>query len=467
MQKLLLEQKIKQKLSSRQIQSIALLQLSQVQMKDRIIKELEDNPTLVQEGSNSEENLEKELSKLYGKTLENQQATTSHKTHYYNEVNQEWQNKSISSKGSWQEELLHQLRCLSLNQNDYLIAEHIIGSLDKDGYLRRTLEAIADDMAFIHYIHTNPLKIAKVLNKIQSLEPPGIGARNIQECLLIQLKKKEKDPSSQLAIHILTNHFELFTKRKYEKIKTQITNHNLSLFKDALKLITRLNPKPISIEEEEKEIVYPPDFIVQNWQGNLQVMLYKDELPKLKISKNYTDFILGKHEAKDTEHKKTLRFLKEKILRAQWFIEALKQRKKTLLNSMKAIVELQKDFFKYGEESLLKPIILNDVAQKINMDISTVSRAISQRRVETQWGIYSLKYFFSEPINTTSGKKASNRIVKSTLSELIKNEDKLNPYSDIKLAIELKKKGYLVARRTVTKYREQLKLPTSRLRKSI
>lgn len=463
MQKLHLEQKTKQKLSPQQIQSIALLQLSHDEIQDRIAKELEENPVLSQEEEGVDgEKTDEEVRKMYEQAMANRGDGMKQKSSY-----QSFQDTFIPTKSSCQEDLLHQLACLALNKEGYLIGKHIIGSLDVDGYLRRSLEAIVDDMAFIHYIDTNVKSVEGVLNKVQSFEPTGIGSRDLQECLLLQLKKKSPTKAVLLARQVLKDYFSLFSKRHYEKVMTQLGITDVKMFKDALALITKLMPVPISIDEQASSSVLYPDFIVSSRQGSLQVMLHKEQFPTLKISRDYAHLLLSEHQPKKAEKQEALHFVKKKIMRAQWFIDSINQRQKTLLRTMQAIVDLQKDFFEQGEENLLKPIFLRDVAERIGMDVSTISRVVNKKAVQTDWAVYPLKYFFSEPIATISGKKVSSRVVKKALFSLIKQEDKLNPYSDSVLTQQLGGKGYLVARRTVTKYREQLKIPIARLRKGI
>lgn len=465
MQKLHLEQKTKQKLSPQQIQSIALLQLSSDQMQERIIRELEENPVLEQQSPDHEVS-DEEMRKLYehsmNQQLENRQQKSSRSALY-----KEGYNRPIPNKVSWQDDLLHQLACLSLNANDNLIGKYIIGSLDTDGYMRKSLESVVNDIAFLYGVEITMEKVVEVLHKIQNFDPVGVGARDIQECLSLQLSKRSPAPALPLAKQIVSNHFPLFSKRHYEKIRAKLGNPNLQLFKDALALITKLDPQPLNIEEDKVLATIYPDFIVTIREGKLQVMLAKDQLPALKISKNYAYLLEEQKNIKDADQQEALAFLKKRIMRAHWFIEAINQRKKTLLRTMQAIVELQQAFFQEGKDNELKPIFLRDVADKIAMDVSTVSRVVSKRKVQTDWGIYPLKYFFSEPIDTISGRKVSSRLVKEALAQLIEKENKLNPYSDIVLTKKLRTQGYLVARRTITKYREQLKLPIARFRKSM
>ncbi|MEM7173763.1 MAG: RNA polymerase factor sigma-54 [Bacteroidota bacterium] len=465
MQKLHLKQTTKQKLSPQQIQMLSLLQLSTADLQDRIHKELEENTALEKEDHN--EKSDDDLAKDYQDPLESPLDTNRYKPKKTGFLSEDFYTKIISKHASWPEELNNQLALLPLKKTDHLLGKHLIGSLDESGYMRKSLDIIVNDMAIIHNIEVSLEQVEKILHKIQAFDPPGVAARNVQECLLLQLERKSHTPPLLLAQKILNQHFKHFSSRRYEKILDLLHLDEQPLFKDAIALITKLNPIPIQTGKQDESTQRYPDFIVTLQDDKPQASLYKAHLPTLKINQTYAHSLVHAQQENKEEKEKALQFVNQRITRAKWFIEAIQKRTKTLLLTMNAIVDLQKEFFQQGEEKFLKPIFLRDVAHKINMDISTVSRVVSQKNVQTDWGIYPLKYFFSEPIATTSGQKVSSRIVKNLLKELIKEEDKRNPYSDDAITKLINQKGYLVARRTVTKYREQLRLPVARLRKSI
>ena len=467
MQKLILKQTIGHKLSTQQIQFIKLLQLSDTEITSCVSKELGENPAL------EEENIDTVAEKLAGeKDIDPYISTPYQSLHFQNrKVSQgtdPYFEKPIAAKSSWREHLLDQLASLKVDEKFRFIGNYLIGNMGTDGYIRRNLELIVDELALIHYIDTNVGEVAEVLATIQTFEPVGVGARNLRECLLLQLERKPLTQEVTLAKKILTKYFDAFSKKNYTKVMNKLATDR-ELIKKSLQVISKLHPTPVMIGKPENDyMVLRPDFIVSLQEdGKLKVTLYKDRVPLLKINQTYADLLIRYHNAKDIESKETIAFIKQKIQRAQWFIVAIKQRQKTLLRTMQAIVDLQHLFFVQGNEALLRPIFLRDVAERIGMDVSTISRVVSQKAVQTDWGIYSLKYFFSEPINTLSGEKVSSRAIKRELLQLIEKESKQTPYSDGLLTEQLKAKGYLLARRTVAKYREQLKIPVARLRKGI
>ncbi len=393
------------------------------------------------------------------------------------------ENKQVSSRqeeipfsvaSSLHEYLLEQLRECEFKEEDEKIAEYIIGNIDESGYLDRSLSAISDDLIFQQNIDVSVSRLEELLNVIQDFEPAGIGARSLQECLLLQLKRKEKTETTGVAIDIITNYFDEFSKRHYDKIIKHLGIDEVQM-KDIIQEITTLNPKPggnswgDSMEATLSTIV--PDFIVESYNGELFLSLNNRNIPDLRVSREYSDMLKGGYadnkESMSNDSKNAVLFVKQKLDSARWFIEAIKQRQDTLQRTMKAIMDMQYDFFLSGDETQLKPMILKDVAERTGYDISTISRVSNSKYVQTNFGIYSLKYFFSESMQTDSGEEISSREVKAILKECIENEDKKKPLTDDRLSEILKEKGYIIARRTVAKYREQMNLPVARLRKEI
>jgi len=348
----------------------------------------------------------------------------------------------------------------------------MVGNLDDSGYLTRQLEAMVDELAFLQNIDTNVKELEEVLSIIQELDPPGVGARTLRECLLIQLRRKPETESVRLAIYILERCFDEFSKKHYHKIlkKAHTTEKKL---KDAIDEILKLNPKPGgSLAETSRENQYVvPDFFIYNNDGELELVLNSRNMPELRVNKEYTEMLETFSEARarkaNQAQREAITFIKQKVDSARWFIDALRQRQNTLYIVMKAIMEHQREFFLTGDETRLKPMILKDIAEKVGLDISTVSRVANSKYVQTPYGTYLLKYFFSESLQNTEGEEVSTREVKKILEELIENEDKKNPLTDEELMDKLKEKGYIIARRTVAKYREQLGIPVARMRKEL
>lgn len=482
-----LQQKLLQKLSPQQIQLIKLLELPSVQLEQRIKKELEENPALeegheeetadvednIQDADDFETDNNKEEEFSFEDYLD-EDDTPQYNLNVKNySSDDEKKNIPFSAGSTFHEELLHQAGLRNLNETEKTIANYIIGSIDDDGYLRRDIESIVDDLAFMYNIETNFKTVEKVLHIIQDFDPPGVGARNLQECLLLQINKKKQDTDSiKLAKNIIENCFTEFTKKHYEKIlkKLNITENQL---KDAIAEIVKLNPKPGSTysESDNKSNQHiTPDFILEYQDGNFQLTLNQKNAPELKISRKYMDMIENYTASKNNvskEQKDAITFIKQKLDSAKWFIDAIKQRQNTLLLTMNAILEFQHDYFIDGDETKLKPMILKDIADRTNLDISTISRVVNSKYIQTHFGIFPLKYFFSEGMQTDSGEEVSTREIKKILQECIDNEDKRKPLTDEKLAAILNEKGYPIARRTVAKYREQLNIPVGRLRKKI
>ncbi|MEC7895529.1 MAG: RNA polymerase factor sigma-54 [Bacteroidota bacterium] len=460
MNKIILKQNLSQKLSPQQIQFIKLLQLSNTNIDSVIKKELEDNPALEEETVEIEEN--ETISSAH---LENYSFSQKN----YNSENINYSRESnLSNKQSFQENLLSQITYLDLDHDQEIIAKQIIGTLDADGYLRRDLELIIDDLAFSENKEFEIKTIKKVLKKIQNLEPPGIGSRNLEECLIIQINKKEEINSTEkLALNIIKYDFENFKNKHFEKIYEKYEGKKEKII-DAFNYIKTLNPKPAGGLEDENITEYLiPDFVLKKINNELNIFLTSGENKKINVNKHYISIFneMKNKKNKNEESKKSIDFIKQKIESAQWFVDALNQRNQTLLKTMKAILKIQNSFFNDGDENDLKPMILKDIAEIIKMDISTVSRIVRSKVIQTDFGIFPLKYFFSESTIKKNDELISSKIVKNSLKKIIEKEDKTKPYSDEKLEKILNQKGYEVARRTVSKYREQLKIPVARLRK--
>ncbi|GMQ25091.1 RNA polymerase factor sigma-54 [Algoriphagus sp. oki45] len=485
MQKLNLSQTLSQKLSPQQIQFIKLLQVPTAELDARIEEELEINPAL-EEGKDKEQ--EQSQEEEYEDSYDDDLGRDDHELNLDDYLDDEYSGYKmqgdgnynadeedreipISSQASLHEQLISQLNFLKLDERQKIIGQQLIGSIENDGYIRRDLEAIINDLAFGQNIETDLDELEEILRKIQTFDPAGIAARNLQECLLIQLERKEHpdDPDVQHALLIIHDCFEEFTKKHYSKIQKRLDLSEDEI-KDAVNLITRLNPKPGGISDGLVRTQYIiPDFILTNNSGKLEVSLNSRNAPELRISRSYAEMFdaYDKSDKKDKKLKETVTFVKQKLDSAKWFIDAIKQRQNTLLRTMEAILKYQYEFFLDGDETNLRPMILKDIAEKIDMDISTVSRVANSKSIQTEFGVYPLKYFFSEGISTDSGEDVSNREVKSVLQGMVDGEDKKKPLSDDKLVKMLNKKGYNIARRTVAKYREQLQIPVARLRKEL
>lgn len=490
-----LQQKLLQKLSPQQIQLMKLLQIPTANLEERIKEELEENPAL--EVSNEEQHDE------MGEDMPDEFATPEEEEYEKEGSTDEYDNLDLSEyvsdgddevadyklrddnypeaddkktipfkiESSFHETLLDQLGMLSLNEKDQKVAEHIVGSIDDDGYLRRDLSSMSDDLAFRQNIFANETEIESLIKKIQFFDPPGICARDLKECLLLQLNRQLAEGKDvYLAINVLEKYFEEFTKKHYEKIQRGLGLNDEDL-RDVINAIIRLNPKPGGnvgeINKAESYIV--PDFFILNNAGKLELTLNAKNAPDLHISEGYRDMLkeYDKGTKKDKRQKEAVLFIKQKIDSAKWFIDMIKQRQHTLLSTMDAIMNYQKNFFLTGDETTLKPMILKDIAEITGLDISTVSRVANSKFVQTEFGTYRLKFFFSESLSTDSGEEVSTREVKKILSNLIEGEDKHKPLSDERLTELLQEKGYNIARRTVAKYREQLNIPVARLRKEL
>ena len=484
MQKLNLSQSLSQKLSPQQIQFIKLLQVPTAELDARIEEELEINPALEEGKEEKEDTSQDEYEDSYEEDLGSDDRDLNLDDYLDDEYggykmqgdgnynsDEEDREIPISSQASLHELLIQQLNFLKLDERQKIIGQQLIGSIENDGYIRRDLEAIINDLAFSQNIETDIDELEEILRKIQTFDPAGIASRNLQECLILQLERKEhpEDPTVQHALRIMHDCFEEFTKKHYSKIHRKC-DLNEDEIKDAVNLITKLNPKPGGVSEGLVRTQYIiPDFILTNNSGKLEISLNSKNAPELRISRSYADMFdaYDKSDKKDKKLKETVTFVKQKLDAAKWFIDAIKQRQNTLLRTMEAILQYQKEFFLDGDETNLRPMILKDIAEKIDMDISTVSRVANSKSIQTEFGVYPLKYFFSEGIATDSGEDVSNREVKSVLQAMVDEEDKKRPLSDDKLVKMLNKKGYNIARRTVAKYREQLQIPVARLRKEL
>lgn len=476
MQKLNLIQSLGQKLSPQQIQFIKLLQVPTAELEARIKEEMEVNPAL-EEGKEEAQDEPEELEAAEETNDEldiedylDEDEFAGYKMQGDGNSAEEDREMPISSGSSLQEQLISQLGFLRLDEVHEAIGRQLIGSIEADGYIRRDLEAIVNDLAFSQNIETTEDELEDILYKIQSFDPPGIAARSLKECLYIQLERRDESLNeNKLAMKIVSNCFDEFTKKHYDKIlkKLDISDEEL---KEAVNVITKLNPKPGGITDGLMRTQYlMPDFILKNDDGKLDLTLNSKNAPELRVSRSYSDMFQGyaKSDKKDKKLKETVSFVKQKLDAAKWFIDAVKQRQQTLLNTMNAIIKFQYDFFLEGDESKLKPMILKDIAERIHMDISTVSRVANSKSIQTEFGIFPLKYFFSEGIATDSGEDVSSREVKQKLKKFIDDESKSKPLSDDKLEKLLKGEGYNIARRTVAKYREQLNIPVARLRKEL
>lgn len=490
-----LSQKLLQKLSPQQIQFIKLLQMTTADFEERVEQELLDNPALEKsdddpdatnftatETKKDEFSNEESMNDDYNSadTYDNDDFNVSEflsgddnnatfkMTDDYGD--EEQKEMPIAYQQSFYDFLVDQVHANFEEGEDLQLAMHIVGNIEEDGYLRRELSAIVNDLAFTENISTSEDHLERILAKIQNFDPPGIGARNLQECLLLQLYKKDYggNKSLDLAERIISDHMEAFVKKHYDKIKSALKINDQDL-KGALKEITRLNPKPGQSQSQSVSQYIIPDFTVVNEDGTLRVILNSRNAPELKLSHSYSETLQAydKDAGKDKNLKDAVQYIKQKLDGAKWFIDSVKQRQHTLQLTMTAIVQAQRDFFLYGDETSLKPMILKDIADKIQMDISTISRVANSKYVQTDFGIYPLKYFFSEGIVNESGEEVSNREVKKILSDAIDGESKKKPLTDEALMDLLKEKGYNIARRTVAKYREQLNIPVARLRKEL
>ncbi len=490
-----LQQKLLQKLSPQQILLMKLLQIPSMALEQRIKQEIEENPALEMlegdnDGSSEEDYQDIDDSPLnteddaetddfrekspedefdFNDYLDEDEIPDYRMAANNQSPDDDFREVPLSSGTSFQEFLITQLGLRDLTEKQFQIGVTIIGNLDDSGYLQRDPSAMTDDLAFSQGIQATKEEVLEVLGMIQELDPPGVGARNLRECLLLQLHRKEmRTREVELAENILEHYFDEFTRKHYEKIlrRAHISNDDL---KGAINEILTLNPKPgDSISETGRDNNYViPDFSIRNINGDLELMLNSRNAPELRVSRSYLEMMEAYSGNKHAKGREALSFVKQKIDSAKWFIDAIKQRQNTLYVTMQAILDHQEEYFRTGDETKLKPMILKDIAERVNLDISTISRVANSKYVETPYGTFLLKTFFSESMQKEDGEEVSTREIKKILSEFIESEDKIKPLTDEQLTDILKEKGYNIARRTVAKYREQLNIPVARLRKEL
>ena len=475
-----LQLKLSQKLSPQQIQLMKLIQLSTQEFEQRLSREIEENPALDTSQNETDENSDFENESTTSDDSDYDEIDVNDylsdddipdyklKANNYSEDNEK--DIPFTSGESFNQYLKTQLHSFSLKGEDLIVAEFIIGSLDPFGYLRREIIDISDDLIFTLGINYSENQIQKILDKIYLLDPAGVGAKNLQQCLELQLIRKPKNQVVDLALKIIKNHFDQFSKKHFEKIKAKL-NIDDGLLKKSIKEIEKLNPRPGGSHNENNKLnsSIVPDFTIKIIDGELKLELNSRNAPELFVSSEYKNMLAGYNESKtkNKNQKDAVIFIKQKLDSAKWFIDAIKQRNQTLIYTMTAILNFQKKYFLSGDESKIKPMILKDIAEKINMDISTISRVANSKYVDTPYGIKLIKSFFSEGIKNSKGKEISTIEVKKSLEEIIFNENKKSPYTDDQLTKLLNGKGYPIARRTVAKYREMIGSPVARLRKKL
>ena len=485
-----LQQKLLQKLSPQQIQFIKLLQVPTVSLDTRIKEELEDNPaledlSLANMNEPAEEYPDRDPDDDNFNSEESQETMDEFNVDDYlqddnlNDYGSKYEQNGdddddrkeipIAIQSSFFESLQAQLDLVPLPDQDFRIGQQIIGSLDDDGYLRRPIGSLIDDLAFSQNVFAEEEEVLEMLKVIQSFDPAGVGARDLQECLLIQLRKRDQTPVVQKAMVVVEEYLDEFTKKHYDKLERSL-NMDSEELKDVVNEILKLNPKPgDSNAVTTKQLQIIPDFHISNNDGTLFLTLNSQNAPELRVSRSYQEMFehYDKTSQKDRKLKEAVQFVKQKLDSAKWFIDAIKQRQQTLLKTMNSIMNYQYEYFLTGDDKNLRPMILKDIADRIGMDISTVSRVANSKYVQTEFGTFLLKSFFSEAIQMDSGEEVSNKEVKKILEECIGKEDKRRPLADEKLTEILKEKGYNIARRTVAKYREAMNIPVARLRKEL
>ena len=475
-----LQIKLSQKLSPQQIQLMKMIQLSTLELEQKIESEMGENPALEsgmekQSSENQESNFE-EGEKIEADEIDIDQYLSddeipSYKL-YSNNYSSDDQERTIPVSGgiSFHQHLSQQVGNLILSEDEFQIAEFIIGSIDESGYLRRSTDELIDDLAFTQNIIVTEEQIEKILRSVLTLDPPGVGARSLKECLQLQLEKKKKDrPEVGHSLKIIKNHFDHFSHKHYSKLQERV-GINKEELKTALDLISKLNPKPggaLSSINQNTHIV--PDFILTIEDGELHVALNQRNAPQLRVSNAYKDMLSGYSEApsKSKSQQEAVQFIKQKLDAAKWFIDAIKQRHQTLTLTINAILDHQREFFLTGDERKLRPMILKDIAEKVDMDISTISRVANSKYIDTPYGVKLLKTFFSEGLKNDEGEDVSTIEIKKILEQFIAEESKKKPLTDQTLSEMMKEKGYIVARRTIAKYREQLDIPVARMRREL
>lgn len=471
-----------QRLSPLQMQVIKLIELNSVELEDKIKQELEDNPALDEGVDHSADSdtetpeTEDQLSQddlMMGDYLTEDDVPDYQMNRYQQKRDEpDFIEATFASDQSLNDVLMEQIRLQQLNTEDFKIAEYIVGNLDENGYLKRSLISISDDLLFQQHIDANEDKLKSILSVIQELDPAGVGATNLQECLKLQLERNENSPKNDLALAIITDYFTEFSRKHYEKIMRQLDISTEQL-RDAIEEITSLNPKPGNVFGDTIEVHMSnitPDFLVESYNGEISISLNNRNIPELRVSRQFSDMMKGyseNRESMSSDDKQAVLFMKQKMDSAKWFIDAVQQRQNTLQRTMEAIVKYQYDFFLTEDETMLRPMILKDIAEKTGYDISTISRVSNSKYVQTNSSVYPLKFFFSEAMQNEAGEDVSSREIKIILQQSIEEENPQKPLTDEQLTAVLNEKGYIIARRTVAKYREQLNIPVARLRKKI
>ena len=465
-----LELKQTQKLSPLQIPTIKLIELPIQDLEQRIRKELEENPVLDEDLPKEKEDEGEAPREVSLSEYKEDDSIPSYRLRSDNYSKDERpQYNTFSVKESFTQSLQEQLGYRQLTEHQYAVASFLIGSLDDDGYLRRSLDSVVDDLSFRANIETTEEELLEMLKVIQEFEPAGVGARDLRECLLLQIRHCKRTPEVELAIKILKNHFNDFTSKHFQKIMTRL-NISEEQMRAAIAKIVKLNPSPggqidDSYNDQAQQIV--PDFILEYQDGELKLSMPRFSIPELRVNRKYADLLVEAAHSSEREKKEAAAFVKKKLDSAKWFVEAIKQRHNTLSNTMQAIVDYQHDYFIDGDETNLKPMVLKDIAEKTGFDISTISRVVNSKYIETHFGIYSLKYFFSEGLENQEGEEVSTRELKKALQDCVDSENKHKPLTDDELVVKMTEKGYKVARRTIAKYRDQLGIPKARLRKEL
>lgn len=475
------ELKQTQKLSPLQMQVIKLIELNSVELEERVKHELEENPALDESNilakdedvntPDDRENISQE-ELMMGDYFSEDDVPQYQLNRWENKSQSDFIEATFASDTSLNNFLMDQISLRELDDDDFKVAEYIIGNLDENGYLKRSLQSISDDLLFQQNIDVGIIKLDSILEIIKDLDPAGVGASDLQECLKLQLERNPESDKNKLAINIVTNYFYEFSRKHYDKLELLLEVSREEL-REAISEITSLNPKPgntfgDTVETHMSNIT--PDFIVEVYNGEISMSLNNRDFPQLVVSKDFSEMMQAYSENKDgmsADKKQALMFMKQKMDSAKWFIQSVKQRQDTLYKTMEAIISMQYDFFITEDETMLKPMIMKNIAEKTGLDISTVSRVSNSKYVQTNGGIYPLKFFFSEAMQNETGEDVSTRKIKYVLKQIVESEDSQKPLTDEKLTALLNEKGYVIARRTVAKYREHLNIPVARLRKKV
>ena len=462
--------KQQQKLSPLQIQTIKLIELPVQELEQRIRKELEENPVLDDNPPEKKDDTEEEPRDVSLSEIDEDDPIPAYKLRVNNWGKDEKpQYNTFSVKQSFTQSLMEQLGFRNLDDHQKAVAAFIIGSLDEDGYLRRDIESLVDDLAFRANIETDAEEVEKLLGVIQEFEPVGVGARDLRECLLLQLRSLKQTPDVENATRIVSDYFQEFSNRHFQKIMSRL-GLDEDQMKAAMNKIVKLNPAPggqvdDSYNDQAQQII--PDFVLTLDDGELNLTMPRFSIPEIRVNRKYADILMEAAGSSERQKKEAASFVKQKMDSAKWFVEALKQRHNTLYNTMQAIIDYQKDYFLDGDEASLRPMVLKDIAQKTGFDISTISRVVNSKYIETHFGIFPLKSFFSEGLENQEGEEVSTRELKKVLQECVDGEDKHHPLTDDQLVDEMNRRGYKVARRTIAKYRDQLGIAKARLRKEL